>query len=195
MEKSRLNKLVKISVLAAIAFILMTLVEIPLPIFPSFLKMDISELPAIFGAFAMGPVAGIVIELLKNILHLIAKPDVPIGVGELANFIVGGAFILTAGIVYNIRKNKAHAVAALLAGTVAMTIIAAIGNYFIFMPLYINVFSLEGILKAAQVVNPAITDLKALIIYSIVPFNILKGLVVSLIAFFAYKSLSPILHK
>jgi riboflavin transporter FmnP len=195
MQRSHLNRLVKISVLSAVALLLMTFVEVPLPIFPSFLKLDISDLPALFGAFSMGPVAGIIIEIVKNALHLMLKPDVPIGVGELANFIVGGAFVFITGLVYIRKKNKSHALVGLILGSIAMTIVAAIGNYFIFMPLYISVFSLEGILKAAQIVNPAISDLGTLVVYSIVPFNLLKAFVVSLIAFLSYKSLSPILHK
>lgn len=195
MQRSNLNRLVKISVLAAIAMLLMTFVEVPLPIFPSFLKLDISDLPALFGAFSMGPAAGLIIEAVKNVLHLILKPDVPIGVGELANFLVGAAFVFTAGLVYIRRKNKKHAVLGLIAGSIAMTVVAALGNYYIFMPLYINVFSLEGILKAAQMVNPAISDLGKLVVYSIVPFNLLKALIVSIIAFLSYKSLSPVLHK
>lgn len=195
MEKSRINKLVKIAVLAAAAWVLMIVVEVPLPIFPSFLKLDISDLPAVLGAFSMGPAAGVIIELVKNLLHLLVKPDVPIGVGELANFIVGGAYVFTAGLIYLRRKDKAHAVTGLAAGTVAMAVAAVIGNYFVFMPIYIQAFSLQGILGAAQAVNPAITDLWTLVMYSILPFNLLKGVIVSFIAFLTYKSLSPVLHK
>lgn len=195
MQRSRLNRLVKISVLAAVALLLMVFVEVPLPIFPSFLKLDISDLPAILGAFSMGPVAGLVIEIVKNVLHLLLKPDIPIGVGELANFLVGGAFVFAAGLVYIGKKDKKHALLGLIAGSITMTIVAALGNYYIFMPLYISVFSLEGILKAAQAVNPAISDLGTLVLYSIVPFNLLKALIISIIAFLSYKSLSPVLHK
>lgn len=196
MKNSKLNRLVKISLLSAISFVLMVLIEVPLPIFPEFLKLDISDLPAIFGAFAMGPAAGMVIEGLKNVLHAIFKPGTA-GIGELANFIVGSAYVITAGVIYQYKKDKVHAFWGLIAGILAMAAFAAVGNYFIFLPLYEKVlgFKVAFAVDAAAKVNPAVTDLNTLIVLSIVPFNLLKGVIVSAIAFLSYKKLSPMLHR
>lgn len=196
MKNSRVNKLVKISVLSTIAFLLMSFAELPLPIFPEFLKLDISDVPAIFGAFALGPIAGVAIEALKNVLHAIFKPGT-MGIGDLANFIVGGAFVYAAGAIYSLKKNRKHAIWGLAAGTVAMVAAAAIGNYYVFLPLYENIlgFKISAVVAMASSVNPAVTDINSLIILSIIPFNLLKGVIISLITLLSYKKLSPILHK
>ena len=197
MKNSRLNKLVKISVLSTIAFLLIYFLELPLAaIFPEFLKLDISDVPAIFGAFVLGPIAGVAIEALKNVLHVIFKPGT-MGIGELANFVVGGAFVYAAGAIYSIKKNRKHAIWGLAAGTIAMAAVAAIGNYYVFLPLYESVlgFKISAVVGMGRSVNPAITDINSLIILSIIPFNLLKGVVISLITLLSYKKLSPILHK
>lgn len=182
MRDKKLHTLVKISILTAFAFVIM-LIEIPLPFFASFLQLDLSDLPALFGALAMGPAAGVIIELLKNILHGILKTNTA-WIGELANFIVGSAYVLAAGFIYKFKKNKAHALAGLLTGTIAMAIAAALGNSYIFLPLYQKILGV-----------PLPQNLVSFIICSIVPFNLFKGAVVSAIAFFSYKKLSPILHS
>lgn len=182
MRDKRLHILIKISILSAFAFVFM-LIEVPLPFFASFLKLDISDLPALFGAFAMGPSAGIIIELLKNVLHGITKTD-SAWIGELANFIVGSAFVLVAGFIYRFKKNRAHALVGLFAGTIAMAAAAALGNSYIFLPLYQKVLGW-----------PMPQSMVIFIVYSIVPFNLFKGAVLSIIAFLSYKKLSPLLHR
>ncbi|KPU43622.1 riboflavin transporter RibU [Oxobacter pfennigii] len=195
MRDQRLNKLVKISVLSAAAFILM-LIEFPLPFFPEFLKVDISDFPALLGSFALGPLAGVIIEAVKNILHVLLK-NTTAGIGEIANFVVGAAFVFAAGMVYKIKKDRAHALYGLIAGVVAMAAVAAVCNLFIFLPLYEKVlgFPIPAIVDAGAKINPAIKDLNTFVALSIVPFNILKGIIVALLGFLSYKSLSPILHR
>jgi riboflavin transporter len=195
MTNKKLITLIKISILSAMAFVLY-LIELPLPIFPAFLKIDLSDIPALLGAFAMGPIAGVIVELVKNVLHLMLKPD-GMGVGELANFIVGSGLAVTAGFVYNRGKSRAHAVTGLLSGIVVMAIVACIGNYFLFLKLYELVlhFPMEAIIGMAKSVNGAIDTKLKLVIYSMLPFNLLKGFIVSIIVFLIYKRVSPILHK
>lgn len=188
--------LAKVGVLSAIAFVLMVL-DFPLWFAPGFLKFDLSEVPALLGTFALGPVAGALIELIKNVLNATLKGTSTMGVGELSNFIVGCLFILPAGIIYKKNKTYKNAVIGLIVGVLAMTIGASISNYYVMIPFYAKVFGmpLEKIIAMGSAVNKHVVDFKTLILYAIVPFNLLKGLVVTLVTLLLYKRVSPILHK
>lgn len=179
MKKVTLLTLIKVSVLSAMAFVLMYL-DFPLPIFPAFLKIDFSDIPALLGTFAMGPVAGIIIELIKNLLIILLKGTQTGFVGEFANFIVGAALVGTAGIIYSRSKTRKGALISIISGILAMSALASIANYFILLPLY-------GITEVAE--------RSSLVVYSILPFNIFKGVLAGAITFLAYKKLSPILHR
>jgi riboflavin transporter FmnP len=195
MRDEKLLKLIKISLLSVMAFLLMY-IEIPLPIFPDFLKMDISDLPALLGAFALGPVAGVIIELFKNILHGMLAGKTAF-IGELANFLVGGCLVYVAGYVYKMKKSKNGAIIALLIGTVVMSIFAGILNIYVILPLYEKVlsFPVTVVVKMGTAINPNIVDLNSFILWSIIPFNLLKGVVVSVVTLALYKRVSPLLHK
>jgi len=190
MDKYFKNNFIRIALLSGISTVLM-FIEFPLPLFPIFLKFDFSDLPAIIGAFAMGPLAGILIELIKNILHGILLSST-LFVGELANFMVGSIFVGTAGLVYKYNKSRRLAICGLVAGTVSMGIGASILNYFIFLPLYEKALGIkiQSIIKLSSNINKYIVDLKSLIYWTILPFNLLKGLIISVIAFFIYKKVS-----
>lgn len=196
MENKKLNRLIKISLLSVIAFLLMFL-EFSLPIFPEFLKIDISDLPALIGTFAFGPAAGIGIELMKNILHGIFKGSSTMFVGELANFMVGSVLVLVSGIMYKARKTRMMACISLVAGTIAASIAAGIFNYYIFLPLYETVlhFPIKAIVGLGASINPKITDLNSFVVWSILPFNLIKYVLVSAITIVVYKSVSPVLHN
>ncbi|NEZ47065.1 ECF transporter S component [Clostridium niameyense] len=195
MRNTKINKLVKISVLSTIAFLLM-FIELPIPIFPGFLKLDISDLPALIGGFALGPVAGIIIELLKNVLHGIFKGSTGF-VGEFANFIVGSVLVIVSSYIYTRKKNKKNAILGLSIGTVVMSIVAGVFNYYILLPLYESIlnFPIKDIIAVGSKINSNITDLNSFILWAIVPFNVFKGVVVSCITGAIYKSVSPILHE
>ncbi|WP_138204232.1 ECF transporter S component [Haloimpatiens lingqiaonensis] len=195
MKNSKLNKNIKISLLAVIAFLLM-FIEVAIPIFPEFLKIDISDLPALIGTFAFGPVAGIIIEFMKNLLHGLFAGKTAF-IGELANFLVGAMLVITAGTIYNKKKDKTGAVIALLAGTVVMSLGAAIVNLFVLLPLYEKVlgFPISAVVGMSSKVNPKVVSLGTLIIWAIIPFNLIKGAVVCIMTRLVYKSVSPILHK
>ena len=185
---------VKIAMLGVLAYVVMFL-EAALPFFPSFLKMDLSDLIPLVGALALGPVAGMLIELLKNLLHLITTHTG--GVGELANFIVGSAFVMTAGAVYAKHKTRRGALAALLCAIAAMVAAGALVNYFITIPLYALVlgWSTEMIVGMSAKVIPAIHDKLTLILFAFCPFNLLKGVVLTLITVPLYKKVSPLLKR
>ena len=189
---SRTRYLTKVGILSAIGVILMFF-EVPVPMMPSFLKLDASELPAILGAFALGPWAGVFIELIKNLLHL--SNTHTMGIGEMANFFVGVSFVVPAGYFY--RKNSSHsgAVLALSAATVTMTLSASFLNYFVLLPLYQTVlhFPLDKMIALGTAANPHIIDLASFITLAIAPFNLLKGIVISIFTLLLYKNVAPIL--
>ncbi|KYH29348.1 MULTISPECIES: ECF transporter S component [Clostridium] len=196
MRQKGLNTIIKISLLSVMAFILMFF-EIPLPIFPSFLKIDLSDLPALFGAFALGPAAGIGIELLKNILHIVFKGTQTGFVGELANFAVGATLAVTAGTIYRANKSKKTAILGLVVGSIVMSVVAAVLNYTVLLPLYAKVYKapIDAFVAMGATVNPNIKTVKDLVMWSIFPFNLLKGVVVSAVTVPLYKRVSPILHS
>lgn len=195
-KKVNLNKQIKITLLAAMAFILMYF-DFPLPLFPGFLKIDLSDLPALIGAFALGPVEGIVIELLKNILHVLFKGTQTALVGEMANFIVGSVLVFISGYIYKRNKSRKGAIVALISGVLVMTTVASLINYFVLIPTYAKVFKLplDAIVGMGTKINGNITDLRSLVIWSVVPFNLLKGIMVSLVTLGVYKNVSLLIHK
>lgn len=187
------NSLVKIALLSVISYILM-LIELPVPLFPGFLKIDLSDMPALIGTFALGPAAGVIIELIKNLLHLITKTDTG-GVGELANFIIGASLIIPAGVIYAKNRTKSSALIGMLLGTALMGIAGGLANYYILIPFYAKVMPIEQIIAWSASANGAITDLKTLILYAVVPFNLLKGIVISILTILIYKRISHLLIK
>lgn len=190
-ELSSTNSLVKIALLSVIAYILM-LIEFPILFFPGFLKIDLSDMPALIGAFALGPIAGVIIELIKNLLHLITKTDTG-GVGELANFLIGASLVMPAGILYAKSRKKSIALLGMLLGTVLMAIAGGLSNYYILIPFYSKMMPIEQIIAWSASANGAITDLKTLILYAVVPFNLLKGLLISIFTILIYKRISHLL--
>lgn len=196
-EKSRAlstNYLVKVAVLAAIARVVMFL-EFPLPIFPTFLKLDFSDLIPLLGGLAMGPLAGVLIELMKNLLHLLNSTTG--GVGDIANFAVGAAYVFFVSYFYKRHKSKKGALTGLVAGIFAMVLAAGLVNYFITVPLYAIVLGLstDAIVGMSAAVIPAIHDKLTLILFAFCPFTFLKGILLTLIALPLYKHVSPLLHK
>ncbi|SRR6056297_999222 len=187
-----IKNMTKISILSVIAFILMQL-EFPVPIFPSFLKIDLSDLPALVGGFALGPIVGILIELFKNLMHLVQTSTS--GVGELANFLVGIALVAPASLIYYRNKTKKNAIIGLIVGTISMGIMGGLANYFILLPFYANAlkFPIDAIVEMGSIVNSNIVDLSSLIFYAIIPFNVLKGIILSVITMLIYKRISSLL--
>ncbi|MBN1624687.1 MAG: ECF transporter S component [Clostridia bacterium] len=180
--------------LSAVAAILMYL-EIPLPFVPPFLRLDFSDIPALLAGFSLGPMAGLAVVFIKNLVHAMASWSFL--VGELANFIFGVAFVLPAAFIYKKHKNKKSAIIGMTTGSITMTITAGLLNAFVLIPLYASVlnFPLEAIISMSKEVNPLITDLKTLIFIGITPFNIVKAFLTTLITALIYKPLSPYLHK
>ncbi len=189
--------MIKISVLSGIAFILMFFEFALAWIAPPFMKLDISDLPALIGAFSMGPMAGVIIELLKNLLNLLVEGTTTGAVGELANFVVGSAFVYTAGAIYYKNKNFKNAIIGLGLGTIVMTAVISIANYYIMFPFYAKLFGMpmDSLVEMGTMINASIVDMKTMVIYAIVPFNLIKGVFLSALTILIYKRVSPVLHK
>lgn len=184
---------VKIGMLAAISVVLM-LFEIPLPFAPSFYEIDFSEVPVLIGAFAMGPVAGAAIELVKILLNLVITGTDTAGVGELANFIIGCSLCLPAAIIYKRKKTRKGAMIGMAAGTALMVVIGCLINAYVMLPAYSAAFGLpiDALVQMGTAVNPSITSLSTFVIFAVAPFNLLKAVLVSLIVLLIYKKISPI---
>lgn len=191
-NNSNVRVMTKVGMLGAIAFILMYF-QFPLAfIAPSFMQVDIADLPVLIGSFALGPVPAILISAIKNILHLAIKGTSTGGVGELSNFIVSSVFAVTAGIIYKKKRTFKGAIVGLFIGTIVMTITALISNYFFIFPLYAKLMPMEAIINAGAAITSRITDLWSLMIYSVLPFNLLKGFITSVVTILIYKRVSPI---
>ena len=194
MKQNHLLSVRNVTVMAmfgALAAVLM-IFEVPLPfIAPSFYGMDISEVPVLVGTFALGPVAGVVMELVK----LILKPTSTGFVGEFANFCVGCSLALPAGFIYRLNKTKKGAVIGMAAGTVIMTIVAVILNAVVMLPFYSHFMPLDTIIAAGAAIKPAISNVWTFVILAVGPFNILKGVIVSLLTALVYKRVSVIIHS
>jgi riboflavin transporter FmnP len=190
------RSLVVTAMLSAVAFVLMFL-EFPIPmLIPSFIKLDVSDLPALLGSFALGPVYGAVIELLKNLLHIVFKGTSSAGVGELFNFVCGSVMCISAGALYRFRHNRKGAVLAALVGSVVMALFSLPLNYFLVYPAYVTCYGMpmEAIIGMYQAILPSADSLiKCLVIFN-VPFTFCKGLLCSILCFLIYKPLSPVLH-
>ena len=187
------------AVLSAVAFVLMFF-DLSVPFMPSFIKFDISDLPEVIGSFAMGPGCGVLICLIKNLLHLTRTTTM--GVGELSNFILGVAFVLPAGFIYKFKKTKKGALLASIVGMVAMGAVSIASNYFLVYPFYLSFFhmQMDDMLGAYNFVlsdffhsKLQVKNLLTCLVAFNAPFTMLKGLASVLITWAIYKPLSPIL--
>ena len=175
------KQVVLMGMFGALAGVLMVF-EIPLPfIAPSFYGLDFSEVPVLVGTFSMGPVAGVIIELVKILVKLIIKPTTTGGVGELANFCIGCSLLLPAGLIYRFRRTKGGAIAGMAAGTVTMAIVGAVINALVMLPFYSNFMPLDTIIAAGAVINPAISNVWTFAWLCVAPFNLVKGVATALV--------------
>jgi len=188
--------IVTAGILAAISTVLRFL-ETPLPFLPTFLKLDFSNIPALIGGFALGPLASTAILLVKNLIYLPFTQT--LGVGEVADFVISLTLVLTASLFYKFNKTRKGAIIGMTTGSGIMSFVAApLMNYFVLIPFYAAVYfgsSVDAIIQLAAKANPAIDSLWAYIIYAVVPFNIVKCLAICFISGLLYKPLSPLLHK
>ncbi len=182
--------LTRIAVLSALSAILF-MIEIPVV---AFYKLDVSTLPALLGAFSMGPWAGLAILLIKDLLGMLHSTSMY--VGELADFIMGAAYILPAALIYRYHKTRKTALWGMAMGTVTMIVVAVLVNWQIMIPFYMTAYGypMEKIVAMAQGAMPFVNTEWELLLYVTAPFNLLKGIILSLLTYLLYKRLSPLLH-
>ena len=196
-EKSRKTAVLSVrtismtAMLSAVAYLL-AFVEFPVPLSPSFARMDLSDLPALIGAFAFGPLSGLLIELVKNALQLLTTSTG--GIGEIANFLMGAAYVVTAGFIYKRHKTKKTALAACVLASVVMGIAAALANYFILLPLFENFMPLDQLIASFAEFLPFIHTKLDVVLYNVVPFNLLKGLIIALATLPLYQKLARVVQ-
>lgn len=188
------RKIAMIGVFAAIAMVL-HIFDFPVPFAPPFYKLDFSEIPALIGAFAFGPVAGVMIEFCKILLKLLVKGTSTAFVGDLANFVIGCSFILPASIIYMVKKSKKSALVASVTGTLIMTVFGTMFNAIYLLPAFSALYGmpLEAIVEMGTKINASINSVTTLVMFAVAPLNLLKGVSVSLVTMLVYKKLSPIL--
>ena len=196
-SRNRTHKLTVTAMLSAVAFILM-FIEFPIPaLIPSFVKLDISDLPELLAAYSLGPVYGVAVTFLKNLLHIVFKGTSSAYVGELCNFLLGAVFSLVAGFIYQRKKSRKSALIGAIIGAVLMAIVSVPMNYYVVYPAYVVCYGmpLEAIIGMYQAILPSADSLiKCLTIFNM-PFTFCKGMLDVLLCFLIYKPLSPLLHK
>lgn len=192
--KSNVRTLVMIAMLGAISMILY-LFDFPLWFAPSFYKIDFSEVPVMIGSFALGPVAGAMIELVKCLLKLVIKGTDTAFVGDIANYVIGCALVVPAGIIYKKNKSKKAAIIGMAVGTLFLVVVGCFVNAYVLLPTYGKAFGMpiDALVGMGSAVNPAITSVTTFVLLAVAPFNLLKGIIVSVITLVLYKYVSPVL--
>ncbi|WP_162194818.1 ECF transporter S component [Staphylococcus epidermidis] len=174
------KRLITISMLSAVAFVL-TFIKFPLPFIPPYLTLDFSDVPTLLATFLLSPIAGIIVALIKNILNFLFNIGDP--VGPVANFLAGVSFFLSSYYVYRKRKNNRSLIYGLITGTIVMTIVLSILNYFVLLPLYGMIFNLGDVLN----------NVKIVIVSGVIPFNLIKGIIISIIFVLLFRRLRHII--
>ena len=186
------KNLVLMAMFSALAAVLM-LWEFPIPfIAPNFYEIDLSEIPILVGSFIMGPVSGVIMEAIKIILKLLIKGTSTAYVGDFANFCIGVCLVVPASIIYQKHKTKKNSCIGMLAGTLFMAVAGVVLNYFVMIPFYVKAFGmpLEAIIGAGAKIQPLVTNKLSFTIVCVAPFNIVKGIIVSLVTALIYKHIS-----
>lgn len=194
-EKTKVNKMVIMAMLSAVAVVLMYF-EFPIAfIAPAFYEMDLSEVPVMIGSFMLGPCAGVLMEAIKVILKICIKGTSTVFVGDFANFILGCSLVLPASILYHLHKTRKNAVIGLAAGGVVLMISGVLLNAFYLLPKYSELYGMpiSTFIAMGQKINAGISDIFTFVILAVAPFNLLKALLVAVITMLLYKYLSRLL--
>ena len=198
-RRTNLDYLIKVAILGAIAGAIM-IMKFNIPIFPFFLTIDFSDVPAVVGAIIMGPIAGILIQAVKIVANLLIGGSLTFGVGELANFVSGISFVIPLGLFYKKMPELKGVIIGCILGAVSMTVVMSLSNYFFFIPLFAKAMSAQvqdfvNVASEVPFLGSRINDLKDLILFNFVPFNMIKGLSIMVITLLSYKFIIPPLQR
>ncbi|MBT2686935.1 ECF transporter S component [Bacillus sp. ISL-47] len=186
MKKLNIKALVSIGMLSSISYILM-LLNFPIPPFPQFLMIDFSDIPALIAALIFGPAAGILVEFIKNILdYFMTGSATGVPVGHIANFAAGILFVLPTYYVYNKLKTKKGMTFGLVIGTMFMAVIMSVLNYFIILPAYTFFLNFPSM---------SAPEMRTMIVTGILPFNIVKGLIISIVFMLLFTRMGTWVNK
>lgn len=190
------KQITTIAIMGAISAVLM-MFSFALPFAPSFLKLDVSDLPVIICGFLLGPVSGVITAFIKIVLNLLLNGTGTMFVGETSNLALTIAYVLPASIIYKRNKTRQSAIKGLVVSTILVSILALASNYFVMFPLYAKLMglSMDAIVGMASAVNPLVNDALTMFIFALLPFNLVKYSLVSVICVFAYKHLSHLFKK
>ena len=187
---SKTRKMTLIGIFAAISTVFMFF-ELPLPFMPPFLKFDPSGVPILLASMLFGPSAAISVALIKDVIHLLSTTTG--GVGELADFLILSAFSAVVGLIYQKRRDLKAVLWATLAGTVTCAVVGSLANYYLLIPFFSKIMPLDAIFAACAEINPAIDGLSAYILFGALPFNLIKGLLLTLFTFLLYRRMEGFL--
>lgn len=192
--QSNVRNMVTIAMLGAVSMVLY-IFDFPLWFAPSFYKIDFSEIPVMIGSFALGPAAGALIELVKCLLKLVVKGTNTAFVGDIANYLMGCALVVPAGLFYRRKKSKKNAMIGMAVGTLTLVVVGCILNAYVLLPTYSKAFGMpvDALIEMGSAVNPGIKDIFSFVLLAVAPFNVLKGIIVSAVTLVLYKYVSPIL--
>ena len=188
---NHIRKMVMTALMAALSSVLMFF-SFNVPLMPSFIKMDLSELPALIAAFAMGPLSGAAVCLVKNLVNLFFTTTG--GVGELSNFLLGVFFVVPAGIIYRLRPRLSGAVIGSVTGALLMAVLSVFSNYYVVYPIYTAFLPMDAIIGMYQAINPSVKNLWQCLIVFNMPFTFIKGMVSAVITMAVYKKITPLIN-
>lgn len=182
------RRLVFIALLGALSFILM-MINFSLPFAPSFMKFDIAELPALFAGFFLGPLSGFGVIVIKILLKLAIQGTETVFVGEFSNLAGSTLFVVLAALIYKHDRTKKGAIIGMTVSSIAVSVLFIFLNAYVMFPLYSNLYGmpLEAIISMGTAINPRITDMTTMMLFSVFPFNLFKHLVTDVLTFLVYK--------
>lgn len=186
----RVKEMTFIAMMGALGSVLIFF-RFPLPFLPPFLSFDISPVIEMIGGFMYGPVVAVLIIILKIVLQLVMQGSHSVGTGELQNLILGCAYVLPAILFYR-KKTRKRAAIGMTVGTITVSIVSVFSNLYLIIPFYVTLFgmTMDDIVAMCTEVNPAVTDAFTMVLFGIVPFNLIKYGLCSVLTFFLYKKLS-----
>lgn len=189
-----IKNITRIAILGALGAFLM-IIDFPIFVAPSFYKLDIGDLPCLIGAFAMGPIPALFIQIIKILIKILIKPTSTAFIGEIAAFITSCVYCVVASIFYQNNKSKKGAIKAIIIGSVAMSIVSTIANYLFIIPAFSSLYGmpLEAIIGLGNAIFPIIKDLLSFCICCVLPFNIIKAVLIDVLTILLYKHISPLL--